>query len=42
MVVGFGLEGGCYEIIEDHDRDLGNAADHSVRGSRRRLPALKR
>ena len=40
MVVGVGLEGGCYEITEDLDCDLGNRADHSVRGGRRRLPAV--
>jgi len=40
MVEGFGSERGGYEIIEDHDSDSGNRADHSVRGSRRRLPAL--
>ena len=40
MVEEFGSEGGCYEIIKDHDRDFGDRADHSVRGSRRRLPAL--
>ena len=40
MVVGLGLEGGCYEITESHNRDLGDRADHSVRGGRRRLSAV--